>query len=186
MDDEDDVYLNDMIRKRKFLKIFMENFNLLYKRYNRFCYYQRKGLYEEAEPYLDIIIVQLRSMCAENSHKNYTIQNLFNLFEQNDLSDNINRMLDEKFINFSEDDDRYNFSIKKAIKSCADRIICHYDNFDDEVLLRSTILLVLCKLSNRNFEKSIHYILKVIVTNLESFFGCNIEEEIQNFSKRDL
>ena len=111
-----------------YLDQFSMHYKLLLRRYERFKEVNNiNNLDIDVITYLDTLIVQLRAICIENEKlaKNYTIQNLLRHVKRDDLAKKIDDMLAEPF--FSHRDD---YDIRKALKTLADKYICHYDSID--------------------------------------------------------
>lgn len=117
----------ELLRLGEYINNFNMHFKLLLRRYKRFR--EINDIHNtdiDVITYLDMIVVQLRAMCIESPKykKNYTAQNLLRKVGEEELASKIDAMLDEPFI------PETNFPIREAIKTLADKFICHYDNFD--------------------------------------------------------
>jgi len=114
-----------------YINHFNTHYRLLLERYKRFCeidYIYNTDI--DVITYLDIIVVQIRSMCIENKNykKNYTAQNLLRKLKRDDLADKLDIMLNAEFKKGVFTD----FPTSTALKLLADKFICHYDAADDE------------------------------------------------------
>lgn len=159
--EETDYDYEEPMSLAEFIIHFNVHYRLLLKRYARFK--EIDNLFNtdiDVITYLDMIVVQLRAICIENSRltKNYTAQILLRKIGENKLANRIDAMLDEAFIPES------NFNIRKAIKTLADGFICHYDNFDgikaDGWYWAETIEK---RLRNPYDKPNLDYIIKTIV-----------------------
>lgn len=104
---------------------FDMHYKLLLRRYERFKQVNDPmNMDIDVITYLDMIVVQIRAMCIEspNRTKNYTIQNLARKFEENEIADRLDAMLDQDMFSYMP-----GVSIRKALKLLADKFICHYD-----------------------------------------------------------
>jgi len=142
----------------QYIEHFKMHFNLLLRRYKRFKEINDLSNTDiDVITYLDMIIVQLRSMCVEspNLKKNYTAQNLLCLMKRDDLARKIDNMLDEDFFSYRD------CTIKTALKIMADNYICHYDNFEDDDIAWAEIIEK--QLRNPFEEKNLDYIMKTVI-----------------------
>lgn len=118
---------DELMALAEFIKHFNIHYGLLLQRYARFKKINDPFNTDiDVITCLDVIVVQLRAMCIEspNLRNNYTAQILLRKVGEDALAGRIDAMLEEPFIPESD------FTIRKALKTLADRFICHYDNFD--------------------------------------------------------
>ena len=145
-----------------FIDHFDIHYRLLLRRYKRFKEVdipQSRDI--DVITYLDMILVQLRSMCLEQDKykNNYTVQNLFHRLGRDDLADRINAMLDEQFFEY-----RSGCSIRDAIKILTDDYVCHYDAFDTDGIVQSEIIEQ--QLRNPYIQHNLDYIMKVLIDSI--------------------
>lgn len=69
----------------------------------------------------DSFIVLFRAMFLEKGHKQYTIQNYFQLNNENDIAIRIDAYLDSRFQDWNTT------SIRDVLKFIADKFVCHID-----------------------------------------------------------
>lgn len=160
---------------------FIEHFNihyrLLLKRYERFKEINDKYNADiDSATYFDLIIVQLRAMCIENPkyQKNYTAQNFLRMTGRSKQADAIDAMLNESIPLSLES----NITIRIAVKTLADKIICHYDNFDGEKGFDwSFAHIIETYLKNPYADVNLDYIMKTVTDCLgEGLVYCSIEK----------
>ena len=147
---------------------FIEHFNihyaLLLKRYERYKIINNKYNVDfiDSVTYFDMIIVQLRAMCIEARYrdKNYTAQNLLKLIGKSEQADTIDAMLNEPFPLSLENE----ITIRDSLKLLADKIICHYDNFDGKKDLDWCFAqIVETQLKNPYRKVNLDYIMKTLM-----------------------
>lgn len=82
--------------------------------------------------YFDIIIVQLRALCIEAPYleKNYTAQIALRKIGRAEYADRLDKMLEQEFMPGVYSKTGEIFTVRMALKTLADKFICHYDNFD--------------------------------------------------------
>ena len=82
--------------------------------------------------YFELIVVQLRAIACETqsatSKKNFTVQGILTRLGENELREQFNQ-----FMNITIGRDRLGrqYSYRDAVKTLADKFICHYDNYDE-------------------------------------------------------
>jgi len=159
---------NSSIQFIRFTNNFYSNLILLKLRYERFKEINEPGNPDiDVSTYFDMIIVQLRAMCIENERykNNYTIQILLQKIGKDEEAKKINKMLDKYLFDDPEDDSTEasdHLSIRKAIKFLADKVICHYDNFDDCPTEKGLIEALISHLRNPYWHINLDYIMKII------------------------
>lgn len=141
------------------VKHFNMHYSLLCRRYAKFASMPKINNGNiDIITYLDIIVVEIRAFCIEspNLKNNYTAQNILRIMGREDLAHTIDAMLDAPFFNH-----RQEITTRIALKTLADKFICHYDSFDDDdFVLTSMIEGQLCNpYENINLES----IMRVIV-----------------------
>lgn len=153
---------DDLMQLSEFIEHFNIHYKLLLRRYNRFKEINDISNTDiDVITYLDMIVVQLRAMCIENTSrkKNYTAQILLRKVGEEELANKIDEMLEEPFIPSTD------FTIKKALKELADGFICHYDNYDatrsDGWYLAETIEK---RLRNPYDTVNLDYIMKTLIS----------------------
>jgi len=110
----------------EYIKSFSVHYDLLLQRYQRFEMLNVSPVATiDVSTYLDMIVVQLRAMCLENPkyENNYTIQILLRKVGEDTVAKKVEAMLDEQFFLDTED-----FPIRMALKTLANKFVCHYDN----------------------------------------------------------
>nr|WP_321503214.1 hypothetical protein [uncultured Dethiosulfovibrio sp.] len=133
----------------KYIENFLKHYRILIQRYNYFkdindkcnnntLNIHNEDVYRNVLTYLDIIVVQLRSMCIENNQRkqNYTVQNLLKKVGEDSLAKKIDDMLDKELLQSSKlhtptskEPQKYSdLSIRLALKILADKFICHHDD----------------------------------------------------------
>ena len=166
----------------EYVKHFGIHYDLLINRYKRFVEINKISNTDiDVITYLDIIVVQLRAMCIESANykNNYTAQILLRKFGRNDLADKIDNMLNEPFIPETVD-----FSIRRALKTLADRFVCHYDNFDRDSEAWAMATIVETQLKNPYIKPNLDYIIKTMTECVEQ--GLDFEKYYKNtLKKRD-
>ncbi len=161
-----------------YLDQFSMHYKLLLRRYKRFQEVNDiHNLDIDVITYLDIVIVQLRAICIENDKlsKNYTVQNLLRHVNREDLATKIDDMLAESFFSHRAD-----YDIRRALKTLADKYICHYDSID---IYEKTVSQMIENNLRSPFEtRNLDYIMNVIttcvgeglsLTNLLNAFGSD-------------
>ena len=141
------------------VKHFRMHFELLCRRYAKFKSIPKLNNKEiDLITYLDIIVVQIRALCIERQDlkKNYTAQNLLRIIGRDDLAQRIDTMLDTPFFHH-----RQEITTRCALKTLADKFICHYDSFDEEEFVIST--MIESQLCNPYEDINLQSIMKVIV-----------------------
>lgn len=148
------------------LSLFIKNFNmhysLLLRRYKRFKEINEPQNTDiDIMTYLDLILVQLRSICLEYEkyHNNYTAQNLLHKLGRDDLADAINAMLEEQFFDY-----RNNCTVREAIKILTDDYVCHYDSIEEDELAWSGMIEK--QLRNPYIKRNLDYIIQVLMKNI--------------------
>lgn len=144
------------------VKHFNMHYSLLCQRYIKFDSIPKLNNRDiDLLTYLDMIVVQLRALCIEspNLKTNYTAQNLLKIMGRDDLAQEIDEMLDSPFFHHREE-----ITIRLALKTLADKFICHYDSFDDEEFVLST--MIENQLCNPYEDVNLKSIMKVIVDSL--------------------
>ncbi|MBQ3289543.1 MAG: hypothetical protein IJH50_09065 [Kiritimatiellae bacterium] len=82
--------------------------------------------------YFELIVVQLRAIACETqgatSKKNFTVQGILTRLGEGELKKHF-----DQFMNTSIGRDRFGrqYSYRDAVKTLADKFICHYDNYDE-------------------------------------------------------
>lgn len=111
----------------QFVVHFNVHYKLLVERYKHLVAIDRPGMNLDISTYQDMIVVQIRAMFIEsaNLQNNYTGQNLLRILGEPELAEKIDTFLDSPFNEIYAD-----LSIRKALKTMADKFICHNDNFD--------------------------------------------------------
>ena len=142
-----------------FIEHFNMHYNLLLRRYKRFKEVddpQSRDI--DVLTYLDIILVQLRSICLEHEKykNNYTAQNLLHRLGRDDLAQKIDAMLEEQFFEY-----RDGCTIKEAIKILTDDYVCHYDSFEKDDIIESS--LIEQQLRNPYINHNLDYIMKTLI-----------------------
>ena len=154
--------LEEYLEIQPFIKHFCMHFDLLMRRYERFKEINDPHNTDiDVITYLDMIIVQLRAMCIESSNlkNNYTAQNLLRKVGKQDLAEKIDAMLNETFYAGRE------YTIREALKRLADKLICHYDNFDGENELDLAVSDILMNnLRNPYEDKNLKYIMGILTS----------------------
>lgn len=119
----------EIIEFVQFVSHFNVHYRLLIERYKRLIAIDKQEMNLDISTYQDMIVVQIRAMFIEsaNLRSNYTAQNLLRILGESDLADKIDTYLDSPFNEIYTD-----LSIRKALKTMADKFICHNDNFDGE------------------------------------------------------
>lgn len=152
--------LEEYLELQPFIKHFCMHFDLLMRRYERFKEIDDPHNTDiDVITYLDMIIVQLRAMCIESSNlkNNYTAPNLLRKVGKQDLADKIDAMLNETFYAGRE------YTIREALKKLADKLICHYDNFDGENEFDLAVSDILMNnLRNPYESKNLKYIMDTL------------------------
>ncbi len=145
------------------LSLFIKNFNmhysLLLRRFKRFKEIDDPMNTDiDVMTYLDMILVQLRSICLEHEkyHNNYTAQNLLHRLGRDDLADTINAMLEEQFFDY-----RDNCTVREAIKILTDDYVCHYDSIEEDDLVWSG--LIEKQLRDPFVKHNMDYIMRVLI-----------------------
>lgn len=142
-----------MMYIEEYVSFFNDQYVLLKERYDRFKELRsEKGWCLDTETYIDMIIVQLRSIMIENTQKgarafgNYTIQSILSITEDENNAKKIDELLNTILIPGANGCDeclvgdgclqniegclvRKSLTIKLALKIIADKTICHYDNY---------------------------------------------------------
>ena len=158
----------------EFVKCFNIHYQLLLRRYERFKEIDTIHNTDiDVITYLDIIVVQLRAMCIENVsyEKNYTAQNLLRKIGEEKLAQQIDAMLDEEFY-----EDVMDMTVRKAIKILADKLICHYDSFNDKNNnLFSMSSIIEQQLRSPYNNHNLDYIMNTLIRCIEK--GLRIKEE---------
>jgi hypothetical protein len=167
----DDYALDDLIKpdykkNETFIKYYNFNIELLLFRLRKLESllppHKDNNVKMEFYTYFDMIIVQARALLIENINNvnNYTYQNYLKLINKDKNIALIDEILNSPFIN-----DKYlkcesnNLSIKNAIKILSDKIICHYDEMNDD---RSSLSdFISCQLSQINND-SVNNIKKIL------------------------
>ena len=149
---KENVDIEIILYFEEWVSYFNEYYSLLLDRYERFKELRASGNSFDAETYLDIIIVQLRSLMLdkrgnkESGVGSYTFQNICALADDknaaNRLDDLINSVLipgvsscDECLVGYDCPKSVENcpvmedLTLGEGIKIIADRTICHYDNY---------------------------------------------------------
>lgn len=154
--------LEEYLEIKPFIKHFCMHFDLLMRRYERFKEIDDPHNTDiDVITYLDMIIVQLRAMCIESSNlkNNYTAQNLLRKVGKQDLAEKIDAMLNETFYAGRD------YTIREALKKLADKLICHYDNFDGEHEFDLAVSDILMNnLRNPYEDKNLKYIMDVLTS----------------------
>lgn len=167
---------NSSIQFIRFVKNFESNLNLLKRRYERFKEINNPLNSDiDVSTYFDMIIVQLRAMCIENDRNgnNYTIQILLQKIGKSEEAEKINKMFNRYFFSVDLDSDEIvendssDLSIKKALKFLADKVICHYDNFDDHPSTWGAIEAIISHLRNPFCCTNLDYIIKTIFDSVD-------------------
>lgn len=138
--------LKDIYDFAVYIRNFNIHYSLLLKRYSRFKEINVIGGNDiDVITYFDMIIVQLRALCIENSRyrNNYTVQVLLRKMGEDKIAEKIDELLNQDFFRDSSE-----ISIKMAIKMLADNFICHYDNFDDNINKLSLTDIMMNQLKN--------------------------------------
>lgn len=94
----------------------------------------------------DAAIVQFRSLFLEKGKDNYTIQNYYRLTGRDNAAEAIDEFLDSDIDSWS------GLSIRKLLKTIADKFICHIDSIDYTTL--GNVNAYMAKLSNPSFENN--------------------------------
>ena len=109
----------------EFFILFYNNFKNLCDRINRLEEFDKGTL--DHLTYYEMILVQIRALFIENKRdkeKNITVQKYLIQSGHNNIVDEI-----ESFLNLYLSD---NLTLRKAIKTCVDSFIVHYDNTTEE------------------------------------------------------
>lgn len=154
----------NMMDLANYIRNFNIHYSLLIRRYERF----KKiniigGDSTDIITYFDMIIVQLRALCIENSryNKNYTAQILLTKVGEKEVAQRIDNMLDKNFFIDSSD-----LSVRTALKILADNFICHYDNFDEDRLSLTLADIIMNQLKNpyQSYQKvNLEYIMNTLM-----------------------
>ena len=171
--------LQEYLEIQPFIKHFCMHFDLLMRRYERFTKINDPHNTDiDVITYLDMIIVQLRAMCIEspNLKNNYTAQNLLRKVGRGDLADRIDNMLEETFYAGRD------YSIRESLKRLADKLICHYDNFDGVNEFDLAISDILTNnLRNPYESKNLKYIIDILKSCVyEGLYVRFINKEVSN------
>ena len=162
--DQEERNADELMSLAEFIENFNVHYKLLLRRYARFK--EIDDVFNtdiDVITYLDMIVVQLRAMCIESRHlkKNYTAQILLRNVGENELADRIDAMLEEPFIPESD------FTIREALKTLADRFICHYDNFDGDKADGWYFAKTVEQRLRNPYEKvNLDYIMQTVITCL--------------------
>lgn len=112
----------------------------------------------------DSAIVLFRSLFLENGKNNYSFQNYYRLNGRQDVADAIDAYLDSDF------DDWSGFTIRKAIKTIADKYVCHIDSVGFTELAQANALMA--RLSNEiepnNFQSIVKNLNTIIMDIIDS------------------
>ena len=107
----------------------------------------------------DSAIVLFRAMFLESGKKNYTFQNNYRLNGRQDVADAIDAYLDSGF------DDWSGLTIRKVLKTIADKYVCHIDSVDHTELAFANALM--SRLSNdvepNNFQNIVRRLNTIIM-----------------------
>lgn len=159
-----------------YIKHFEVHWRLFLKRYKRYMKLQKLRNNDDldANTYFDMLIVQIRAMCIENSKlkNNYTVQNVLKKIGREELASKIDNVLDMPFREYIIDKSTGNpITIKKVIKILADGFICHYDNFDGERdIERSFAIVIENNLRNPYYSVNLEFIISVVIDCVEQGF----------------
>lgn len=169
---EDEKYF-ELVNLFDYVDHFNIHFGLLLRRYKRFGQINKLNNKDiDVITYLDMIVVQLRAMCIErqNNSNNYTAQILLRKLGEFELAQKIDDMLAENFID--------GLSIKNAIKTLADKFICHYDNFDGkDIHLLSLADIIEIQLKNPYQKKNLNYIMQVLIDCIGEGLTIKMDDE---------
>lgn len=116
---------NSKFNDEEFFILFYNNFKNLCDRINRLEEIEKDTL--DHLTYYEIILVQIRALFIESERdkeKNITVQKYLIQSGHKDIVDEI-----ESFLNLHLSD---NLTLRKAIKTCVDKFIVHYDNTTEE------------------------------------------------------
>lgn len=187
----DDFYIKQ-IKPYEDIKPFLMHYELLLRRYRRYSELNSTTtIYDthiDKVTYFDMLIVQLRALCIENSKrkKNFTAQNVLKKFGREDLACKIDKMLDEFLI------EEMNLTIREALKIIADKYVCHYDYFDIRSGQLSIERTIEALFNNPCAHQNIDYIMSVLIKCIKDGLGIGLddiktEKEIQDdfFKPRD-
>lgn len=100
----------------------------------------------------DAAMVLFRSLFLEKGKNNYTIQNYYRLTGREDAADAIDGFLDSDIDSWS------GLSIRKLLKTIADKFICHIDSVDYTTL--GNVNAYMAKLSNPGFDNNFQNIVE--------------------------
>ena len=117
----------------QFIKHFSKHCQLLLARYSKYKDLEKVNNDDiDVGTYFDIIIVQLRALCIEspNLTNNYTVQTALRRIGKVEYAERIDKMLEQQFMPCVDCKTGDPFTIRMALKTLADKFICHYDNFD--------------------------------------------------------
>ncbi len=158
--------ITKVVELNRFLKSFSIHYQILLDRYAKYKELDKLDNDNlDVGTYFDIIIVQLRALCLENSSNknNYTIQTLFRKFNKPEYADRIDAMLDQEFLPASKKADNMPFTVRDALKTLADKFICHYDNFEKKRDEWAFGLVIEKKLMDNYWEPNLETIMDEII-----------------------
>lgn len=157
----------------EYIKNFKMHYKLLLRRYRRYKeIYRIDNTDIDQITYFDMIIVQLRAMCIESPglKDNFTAQNLLHRLCRDDLSNKIDAMLDESLIGDGD------FTIRKSLKTVADKLVCHYDYFDIRDGLLSICETIEGNLQNPYVNENLDHIMDVLMSCVKEGIGLGLDD----------
>ncbi|MDE6852618.1 MAG: hypothetical protein K2J67_09055 [Lachnospiraceae bacterium] len=125
--------VQNIAENAQFIKHFSIHARILLSRYLKYKDLEKVNNDDiDVGTYFDMIIVQLRALCIENPNleKNYTAQIALRKIGKAEYADRLDKMLEQEFMPAIDCKTREIFTIRMALKTLADKFICHYDNFD--------------------------------------------------------
>lgn len=157
----------------EYIKNFKMHYKLLLRRYRRYKeIYRIDNTDIDQITYFDMIIVQLRAMCIESPglKDNFTVQNLFHRLGKEELVEKIDNMLDESLIGDGD------FTIRKSLKTVADKLVCHYDYFDIRDGLLAISETIEANLQNPYVNENLDHIMNVLMSCVKEGIGCGFDD----------